>query len=101
MIFDPFEDEEWIRRTYQSLAEGSGMEIPPEELKQQLRGFFLRVQEELAIEGVWWEIGELVSYCLQPVVLAAVKALARVRGNASWREFVDTITSLERGRFQP
>lgn len=96
---DVFDDREWVRRTYHALAAG-GVETPPDELAQMLREFFLKIQDELAKEGIWWSVNELVAYCLQPVVLTAVKSLAAVRGNAGWQEFVDTITSLERGRFK-
>lgn len=94
---DVFDDREWVRRVYHRLAE-IGYETPPDELAQQLRGFFLTVQDGLAKEGIWWTLDELVAYCLEPVKLGSIKALARVRGSAGPEVFIDAITSLERGR---
>lgn len=92
---DPFDDPEWVLRVYHRMAE-AGHEIPPGELALQLRGFFSSVQDELAKEGVWWSLNEVVRFCLQPIVLGAIKALADVRGSANLDVFVDAITSLER-----
>lgn len=99
-LLDQFDDVEKTRRVFHRLA-AKGIEIPPAELANQIRGFLQRVQDELTAEGVWWSMDELIAYCEKPVVIAAIKALARLRGNAGWQEFVDTITSLERGKVQP
>jgi len=97
-----FIDPERIRRLYHFLAE-KGAEVPPEELAAQIKLFFTKVQDELAVEGVWWTALELIAYCEQPIVMTALRAHAdfRKEKEVSWQVYVDVITSLERGKFKP